>query len=88
MKKSSWLELFTTELSKTILNTKITNKIFQQSGKQDFFKHILKRWANMFQSLGPQLLKTNNGIKSRPEMLEDPRAATTFYNIFVVIDIL
>ena len=42
----------------------------------------------MFQSLGPQLLKTNNGIKSRPEMLEDPRAATTFYNIFVVIDIL
>ena len=39
-------------LSSTFIDTGTTNKTFQQSGKQDSFRHILKSSANKYERSG------------------------------------
>ena len=43
----------TTEYSVKSLNTGTTNETFQQSGKQDSFRHLLKSSVSMNESSGP-----------------------------------
>ena len=50
------------DLSSTFLNTGTTDKTFQQSGKQDSFRHLLKSSASMYESSGSQLFRTTTGI--------------------------
>ena len=40
------------DFSSTFLNTWTTDQTFQQSGKQDLFTHILKRYPTMYNSSG------------------------------------
>ena len=44
------------DLSPTFLNTGTTNETFQQSGKKDSFKHILKSLASMYESSGSYIV--------------------------------
>ena len=39
------------DLSPIFINTGTTNETFQQSGKQDYFRHILKSSASVYESL-------------------------------------
>ena len=57
------------DLSTTSLNTGSTNENFQQSGKQDSFRHILKILASMYESSGSQFFRTTNGIQSGADTL-------------------
>ena len=50
----------------TLLNTGTTDEIFQQSEKQDSFKHILKSSASKYEGSGSQFFRTSTGIQSRP----------------------
>ena len=43
----------TTEYSVKSLNAGTTNETFQQSGKQDSFRHLLKSSVSMNESSGP-----------------------------------
>ena len=45
------------DLSPTFLNTGTTEETFQQSGKQDSFRHLLKTLASMFEISGSQFLE-------------------------------
>ena len=45
------------DLSPTFLNTGTTNETFQQCGKQNFLRHILKSSANRYETSGSQFLK-------------------------------
>ena len=46
----------------TFLNTGTTDKTFQQSGKEDSFRQILKSSASMYESSGSQFFRTTTGI--------------------------
>ena len=48
----------------TSLNTGIIDETFQQSGKQDSWKHLLKGSASMWESSGSQFFTTTAGIQS------------------------
>ena len=61
--------------SPTVLNTRTTAEIFQQPGKQDSFRHILKSSASMFESLGSEFFRIVNGIKSGPQTFDKSRFA-------------
>ena len=50
------------DLSPTFLNTGTTNETFQQSGKQDSFRHLLKSSASMYECSGSQFFRTTTGI--------------------------
>ena len=47
----------------TFLNTGATNETFQQTGKQDYFRHILKSSAGMYESSGSKFFRTTTGIE-------------------------
>ena len=64
------------DLSPTFLNTGTTDETFQQSGKQDSFRHLLKSSARLSESSGSQLLRTTTGIKSEPNAFEKSRPMT------------
>ena len=55
------------DLFLTFLNTGTTNKTFQQSGKQNSFRHILKSSASIYESSGSQFFRTTTGIQSGPD---------------------
>ena len=68
---------FTTLRSKG-LNTKTTDEIFQQSGKQVCFRHILKISACMNEILDSQPFKITTGIYSGPSPFEKSTLVMTF----------
>ena len=76
------------DLSSTFLNTGTTNETFQQSGKQDPFRHILKSSATMYQSSGSQFFRTTTGIQSGPDAFDESRLIMTFLSILGVTEIL
>ena len=57
-----------------------TDETFQQSRKQDSFKHILKSSANMCESLGLEFFRTITGIQSGPDTFDESRLVMTFLN--------
>ena len=75
-------------LSQTFLNTGITNETFQQSGKQDFFRHILKSSAGMYESSGSQFFRTTTGIRSGLDTFDESSFILTLLTILGVMEIL
>ena len=55
-----------------------TNENFQQSGKQDSFRNILKSSARIYESSGWQFFRTTTGIQSGPDAFDESRFAMTF----------
>ena len=76
------------DLSPTFLNTETTNVTFQQSGKQDSFRHILKSLASMYESSGSQFFRTTTGIQSGPDTFEESKFIMVFLTILGVMEIL
>ena len=70
------------------LNTGTTDKTFEQSGKQDSFRHILKSSAGMYESSDLQLFRTTTGKKLGPDTFEESRFIMTFLTISGVTEIL
>ena len=75
-------------LSPTLLNAEITDETFQQSEKQDSFRHILKSSASMFESSGSQFFRTTTAIQLGPDAFDESRFVMTFLNILGVAEIL
>ena len=50
---------------------------FQQSGKQDSFKHIWKRSVNLYESSGSDFFRTTTRIQSGPDALDESRLVMT-----------
>ena len=63
-------EFLAVELSPTFLNTGTIDETFQQSGKQDSFRQILKGSASMCESSGQQFFRTTTGIQSGPDTFD------------------
>ena len=76
------------DLSPTFLNTGTTKETFQQSGKQDSFRHLLKSLAGMYESSGSQFFRTTTGIQSGPDAFDESRFVMTFLTILEVMEIL
>ena len=51
---------------------------FQQSGKQDSFRQILKSFTNMYESSGSQFSINSIGKQSGPGAFKESRYAMTF----------
>ena len=65
-----------------------TDGTFQQSGKQDSFKHILKSLASMYESSGSQFFRSTTGIQSGPDAFDKSRFVMIFLTILGVMEIL
>ena len=63
-----------------------TNEIFQQSGKQDSFRHILKHSAVMYESSHSQF-RTTTGIQPGPDVFDEFRFVVAILTILGVMDI-
>ena len=63
-KKTNREVVLTVDLSAAFLSTETTNETFQQSGKEDSFRHILKveRAASMYEISGSQFFRTTTRI--------------------------
>ena len=70
------------------LNTGTTDETFQQSGKQDSFRHIFKSSASMYESSGSQFFRTTTGIQSGPDAFDGSRFIMIFSTILGVTEIL
>ena len=70
------------------LNTGTTDETFQQSGKQDYFRHVLKSSASMHESSGSQFFRTTTGIKSGPDAFDESRFIMTLLTILEATGIL
>ena len=68
----------TIDLSRTFLNTRTTDETFQQSGKQDSFKHILKSSGSIYERSGSQFLRSTTGTQLGREAFEKARLIMTF----------
>ena len=91
MRPSNNLEnktLSTVELFPTFLDTGTANKTFQQSRKQDFFRHILKSSASMYQISGSQFFRTAPGTQSGSHAFDESRFVIIFLSILRVMEIL
>ena len=58
-RRQTMLQYLAAGLSLTFLNRRTTNETFQQSGKEDSFRHILKSSASMYSSSGLQFFRTH-----------------------------
>ena len=65
-----------------------TDGTFQQSGKQDSFKHILKSLASMYESSGSQFFRSTTGIQSGPDAFDKSRFVMIFLTNLGVMEIL
>ena len=57
------------DLSLIFLNTGTTDETFQQSGKLDSFRHVLKSSSIMYESSDSQFFRTTTGIQSHSDAL-------------------
>ena len=71
----------------TLLNAGTTDVTFQQSGKQDSFRHILKNSANMYETSGSQFFRTTTEMQSGPDAFGESRTVMTFLTIMEVMEI-
>ena len=76
------------DLSPIFLNTRTTNDIFQQSGKRDYNRQILKSSASIYKSSGSQFFRTTTGIQSGPVAFDESRFVMTFLTILAVTGVL
>ena len=76
------------DLYPTFLNTGTTDETFQQSGKHNSFRHILKSLASMYESSGSQFFTTTTGIQSGPDAFDESRFFMIFLTILGVMEIL
>ena len=65
-----------------------TDDAFQQSRKQDSFRHILKSSASLCESSGSQFFMTTTGIQSGPDVFDESKFVMTFLTILGVMEIL
>ena len=65
------MQFLAVDLSPTFLTTGTTDETFQQSGKQDFSRHILKISASTYDISGSQLFRTTTGLQSEPDALRN-----------------
>ena len=72
----------------TFLNAGTTNDTYQQSGKQKFFRDILKSSASMYESSGSQLFRTTTRIQSGQDVFDESRFVMTSLTIMGVMEIL
>ena len=69
------------KISPIFLNRRTTNDNFQHSGKQDYFRHILKRPASMYEKPGSWFFRITTGIQSRPRAIDKARFVMTSLTI-------
>ena len=78
-------KLLAVEFSPTFLNTGTTDETFQQPGKQESFRHILRSLASIHESAGSQFFRTTTGIQSGPDAIHDSRFVMTCFTIMGVV---
>ena len=61
-----------------VLNTGTTDETFQQSGKQDSFRHILLSLCSMHESSSSQFFESTTGLQSQPNAFSVSRSVLTF----------
>ena len=61
------------DLSPIFLRTGTSDETFQQYGKQDSFRHILKRSASIYESSYSQFFRTTTGIQSGQDTFDEPK---------------
>ena len=83
----AWLTPFV-DLSPAFLKTRTTDETFEQSGKQDSFRHLLTSPASMYKSRGSQFSRTTTGIQSGQDTFDKSRFNMTFSTILGVTEIL
>ena len=71
--------LLAVHISPTFLNTEIADEYFQQSGKQDSSKHILKNSPGMYESSSSQFFRPTSGIQSAPDTSGKSRLILAFF---------
>ena len=84
----TWRYFLAGDLSPTFLHTKTTIETFQQSGKQNSFRHILNSSASIYESSGSQFFRTTTGIKSGPHAFDESRFFMTFLTLLGLTEIL
>ena len=87
-KNSNRAAVFSSSHFPSILRHKDHHETFQQSGKQDSLRHILKSSASTYESSGSQFFRTTTGIQSGPDAFDESRFIMTFLTILGVIEIL
>ena len=65
----------------TCLNTGTTGETFHQSGKQEAFRFMFKRSANMYESSASEFFKIIISMQSGPDVLEETRSVINFLTI-------
>ena len=86
-KKTNRAVVLAVDLSPAFLNTGTTDETFQQSGKRDSFRHILKSSASMYETSGRQFFRTTTGIQSEPDAFDESRFIMTFLTVLGVMEI-
>ena len=69
-------------------SSRTTKETFQQSGKLDSLRHILKSSASMYEISNSQFFRTTTEIQSGPDALDESRFVMTFLTILGVMEIL
>ena len=75
-------------LSPLFLNTGTTYETFQQSGKQDSFRQILKSPANTHESSDSQFFRAKTGLQCGPGAFDESLLVMTFLTNLGVTEIL
>ena len=61
---------------------------FQQCGKQDSFRYILKSSAGIYESSGSKFFRITTGIQSGPDAFDESRFTIIFLTILRVTELL
>ena len=78
MKTNKTIVFSCIHFSPTFSNTETIHETFQQSGKQDSFRHILKSSASRYESSNSQFFTATTGIQSGPDAFDKSRLVVTF----------
>ena len=70
-KKTNRAIVFSSRPFPNILRNRDNDEPFQQSGKQDSFRHILKSSASIYESSGSQFFRTTTRIKPGPDTFDE-----------------
>ena len=65
----------------TFLNIETINETFQQSGKYDSFRHILKSSASIYKHSGSPFSENTGGIQSEPDYFRKSGLIMTFLKV-------
>ena len=82
-KKLTGHQFLAVDLFPTFFNTRTTDEMFQQSGKQDL-RHFWKSLANMYESVGSQFFKTTTRIQSGRDTFDKSRFITIFGSLTIL----